>query len=68
MQRYFEPLASFAEPLSVVKKRSGRHENTIREYRQLDEVSRSGRHSSQFNGILSGIPEYAGDPTVTDEP
>ena len=33
MQRYFEHAGIIRRALSVVKKRSGRHENTIREYR-----------------------------------
>ncbi|MGM3388744.1 AAA family ATPase [Stutzerimonas stutzeri] len=69
MQRYFEHAGVVRRALSVVKKRSGRHENTIREYRFSSTGIQVGPPLSQFNGILSGIPEYAGDATqlLTDE-
>lgn len=69
MQRYFEHAGVVRRALSVVKKRSGRHENTIREYRLGASGFQVGPPLSQFNGILSGIPEYAGDANqlLTDE-
>jgi len=69
MQRYFEHAGIVRRALSVVKKRSGRHENTIREYRLSASGIQVGPPLSHFNGILSGTPEYTGDATqlLTDE-
>lgn len=69
MQRYFEHGGIVRRALSVVKKRSGRHENTIREYRLSKSGLQVGPPLSHFNGILSGTPEYTGDATqlLTDE-
>lgn len=63
MQRYFEHAGVVRRALSVVKKRSGRHENTIREYRLSAAGIQVGPPLSDFNGILSGTPEYTGDAT-----
>ena len=69
MQRYFEHAGIIRRALSVVKKRSGRHENTIREFRLSATGVQVGPPLNHFNGILSGTPEYAGDATqlLTDE-
>ena len=61
MQRYFEHAGSIRRALSVVKKRSGRHENTVREYRLSESGIQVGPPLSSFNGILSGTPEYTGE-------
>jgi circadian clock protein KaiC len=54
--RYFEALGRIRKALSVVKKRTGWHEDTIREIR-MDE---RGLHLTEpltgFRGILSGVP------------
>ena len=69
MQRYFEHAGVVRRALSVVKKRSGRHENTVREYRLSSAGLEVGPPLSHFSGILSGTPEYTGDATqlLTDE-
>lgn len=69
MQRYFEHAGVVRRALSVVKKRSGRHENTVREYRLSAAGLQIGPPLSHFNGILSGTPEYTGDAAqlLTDE-
>ena len=58
--RYFEVLGSVRQAISVVKKRSGDHERTIRECR----VSRGGLNVGEplveFQGVLTGVPEYFG--------
>ena len=60
--RYFEVSGSVRQAISVVKKRSGDHERTIRECR----VSRGGLHVGpplhEFQGVLTGVPQYVGDP------
>lgn len=63
MLRYFEYDGSVRRALSVVKKRTGRHEHSIREFR----LSHGGVHLSPpltgFTGIFSGTPVYAGEKT-----
>jgi len=69
MLRYFEHAGIVRRALSVVKKRSGRHENTVREYRLSTAGIQVGPPLSHFSGILSGTPDYTGDATqlLTDE-
>jgi len=63
MLRYFEHAGMVRRALSVVKKRSGCHENTIREFRLGASGIKVGEPLSAFNGIFSGTPEYTGDAT-----
>jgi circadian clock protein KaiC len=59
--RYFEARGRVRRAISVVKKRTGKHEDTIREYR-IDERGISlGVPLTQFQGILRGVPEIAGE-------
>jgi circadian clock protein KaiC len=59
--RYFEVSGTVRQAVSVVKKRSGNHERTIRECR----VGRGGLHVGpplhEFQGVLTGVPRYVGD-------
>jgi circadian clock protein KaiC len=57
--RYFEAAGAVRQALAVVKKRSGKHERTIRELR-LDGSIMVGEPLRDFQGILSGIPTYQG--------
>ena len=61
MLRYFEAEGAIRKAISVVKKRSGAHEETIREYRMgpPDGVS-VGKPLTGFRGVLTGIPSYVG--------
>lgn len=59
--RYFEHDGHVRKALSVVKKRSGQHESTIREIT----ISHNrglvvGEPLSQFSGVLTSVPEYHG--------
>ncbi len=47
----------------MVKKRSGRHEHTIREFRLSSAGIKLGPPLTQFSGIFSGTPQYLGDVT-----
>jgi circadian clock protein KaiC len=58
--RYFEARGAVRQAISVVKKRSGRHERTIRELR-LDGGIRVGEPLADFRGVLTGTPTYDGD-------
>jgi circadian clock protein KaiC len=44
-----------------VKKRSGLHENTIREFQLTSEGVKVGPPLTEFSGILTGTPTYVGD-------
>ena len=61
MLRYFEFDGSVRRALSVVKKRSGNHENTIREFKLSYEGITVGPPLKGFSGIFSGTPVYKGD-------
>jgi circadian clock protein KaiC len=58
--RYFEAGGNVRRAISVVKKRSGRHERTIRELDMDERGVLIGEPLTDFHGILSGIPTYVG--------
>jgi circadian clock protein KaiC len=60
MLRYFEADGAVHRALSVVKKRTGAHENTIRELEITSKGIRVGEPLTKFQGVLSGIPAYSG--------
>lgn len=60
MLRYFELNGSVRRAMSVIKKRSGRHEHSIREFRLGREGITVGPPLQDFSGIFSGIPRYTG--------
>jgi circadian clock protein KaiC len=57
VMRYFEVAASVRRAISVLKKRSGAHEGTIRELRFSSEGIHIGEPLAGFKGILSGLPD-----------
>lgn len=59
--RYFEALAQVRRAISVIKKRAGRHEETIREYRIGDAGLTIGPPLEHFQGVLLGVPTFVGD-------
>jgi circadian clock protein KaiC len=61
MLRYFEYAGQVRRALSVVKKRSGYHEQTIREFQLGAQGITVGPPLTQFSGIFSGTPVYTGD-------
>jgi circadian clock protein KaiC len=62
MLRYFEAGGRVRRAISVVKKRSGNHEDTIREFQLTSEGLKVGPPLTEFSGILTGTPEYVGSP------
>jgi circadian clock protein KaiC len=59
--RYFEAEGEVKQALAVVKKRSGYHEKTIREFRlETGKGIRVGAPLKEFRGILTGVPEFRG--------
>jgi circadian clock protein KaiC len=58
--RYFEVAGAVRRAMSVVKKRSGNHERTIRECRVELGGLRVGEPLHDFQGVLTGVPQYFG--------
>jgi circadian clock protein KaiC len=58
--RYFEFAGNIKKCISVVKKRSGKHENSIRELTIHNNRLLVGPALTEFQGILKGIPMYLG--------
>ena len=61
MLRYFEYGGMVRRALSVVKKRSGNHEHSIREFRLSSNGISVGPPLVDFRGVFSGTPEYTGE-------
>ena len=58
--RYFEAAGEVRQALSVVKRRSGPHERSIRELMIKDGRLQIGQPLKHFSGILTGNPVYEG--------
>lgn len=58
--RYFEAQGEVRQAISMIKKRSGAHEHTIRELRLGPDSIRVGEPLANFHGVLSGIPALVG--------
>jgi circadian clock protein KaiC len=61
--RFFESTGVVRRAVSVMKKRSGPHEQTIREFQLGPERLRVGAALSDFQGVLTGVPHYIGAAT-----
>ncbi|NLS06313.1 AAA family ATPase [Rhizobium sp. P32RR-XVIII] len=59
--RYFEAFGRVRRAVSVIKKRTGRHEETIREFSISERGLMVGEPLSAFQGVLRGVPTFAGD-------
>lgn len=68
--RYFEALGQVRRAVSVIKKRIGGHEGTIREFRIDTGGIRVGAPLDEFQGVLRGVPTYVGKdkPLLGDRP
>jgi circadian clock protein KaiC len=66
--RYFEALGSVRRAVSVIKKRAGPHEATIREYRIGAGGLSLGEPLTDFRGILEGTPNLVGRRPSIDPP
>jgi circadian clock protein KaiC len=58
--RFFEAGGEVRQAISVVKKRRGSHERTLREMQMGPTGIRIGRVLREFEGILTGVPRYRG--------
>ncbi|WP_296249413.1 ATPase domain-containing protein [Pseudomonas sp. UBA4194] len=61
LMRYFEALGEVRRAVSVIKKRFGGHESTIREYKIGSHGLTVGKPLSAFQGVLRGVPTYVGE-------
>jgi circadian clock protein KaiC len=59
--RYFEAAGEVRQALSVIKKRSGEHERTIRELVMKNGTIAVGKALMEFEGVLTGAPIYRGE-------
>lgn len=59
--RFFESAGDVRQALSVVKKRTGDHERTIREFRITSQGIQVGLPLRSFQGVLTGVPQYIGN-------
>jgi circadian clock protein KaiC len=68
--RYFEAVGSVKRAMSIIKKRTGSHESTIREYRIGRNGLTIGGPLDGFQGILRGVPVYVGEgrPLLEEPP
>jgi circadian clock protein KaiC len=66
--RYFEALGEVRRAMSVIKKRFGGHEATIREYKISRQGMLVGEPLVDFQGVLRGVPTYVGstNPLLRD--
>jgi circadian clock protein KaiC len=58
--RFFEARGSIKKAISIVKKRSGPHEDTIREMKMTPAGVVVGEPLVHFEGVLTGVPRYVG--------
>jgi circadian clock protein KaiC len=58
--RYFEAAGEVRQALSVLKKRTGWHERTIRELSFRDGHIQVGAPLHDFEGVLTGVPKFLG--------
>ncbi|MGZ8298735.1 MAG: ATPase domain-containing protein, partial [Allosphingosinicella sp.] len=58
--RYFEAVGRVRRAISVIKKRTRAHEDTIREYRIGKDGITLGDPLKNFQGVLRGVPELLG--------
>jgi circadian clock protein KaiC len=61
MLRYFEAWGRVRRAISVMKKRTGSHEDTIREFRIDQNGITVGQPLKEFQGVLRGVPTYVGE-------
>jgi circadian clock protein KaiC len=62
--RYFENRGAVRQAISVMKKRGGWHERTLREFRLDGKGISVGRTLQEFRGVLTGVPTYEDQPAA----
>jgi len=66
--RYFELRGAVRQAISVVKKRGGPHERTIRQFHLGPDRVRVGDALHEFRGVLTGVPVYEGPSYTSNDP
>jgi len=65
--RYFEAAGRVRRAISIIKKRTSAHEDTIREYRIGSNGIALGEPLTSFQGVLRGVPEWIGENVQLNE-
>ncbi len=60
LMRYFEHAGEVRQAVSVMKKRGGEHERSIREFRMQGGRISVGEPLRDYRGVLTGVPEKQG--------
>lgn len=60
LMRFFETNGAVRQAISVIKKRSGDHERTIREFRMVPGGMQVDEPLENFHGVLTGVPMLHG--------
>jgi circadian clock protein KaiC len=63
--RYFEALGKIRRAVSVIKKRTGFHEDTIREFTISNRGLKLGQPLSEFQGLMRGVPSLIANAPLT---
>jgi circadian clock protein KaiC len=58
--RFFEARGQLLKAVSMVKSRTNRHEQTIREFRMTSRGIEIGQELTDFEGVLAGVTAYHG--------
>lgn len=66
--RYFEAFGSVKKAISVIKKRTGAHEETLRELQIGKGGFAVGNVLTDFSGIFTGVPVFSGDLSAILKP
>jgi circadian clock protein KaiC len=59
--RFFEAGGMVRQAISVVKKRRGAHERTLREMKLGPHGMQIGEVLQEFEGVLTGVPRFIGN-------
>lgn len=65
--RFFEARGRLLKAVSMVKSRTNRHEQTIREFRMGDGGLEVGQELTDFEGVLAGVTAYHGKMALLGE-
>ena len=60
LTRFFEARGAVKKAISIIKKRSGPHETTLRELVMMEKGIRLGPPLAEFEGVLTGVPRLVG--------
>jgi circadian clock protein KaiC len=67
LMRFFEAQGEIRRAVSVLKKRTGKHETTIRELKIDADGMRVGPKLEAFRGVLTGTPTLVGEPELLQD-